>query len=193
MPGLPAIGCHEKQVIEKESGSSPAGIRMHWLYFSEKSHEILDKTGFAYDSTIGYNETIGYRAGTAQAYRPPGSAALLELPLHIQDVALFSPLFLNLTEKKALPVCRQLLETTKKHGGAVTLLWHFNTIGPKNSGEFMRRSSRHWKTCMHGFQAQMRWLAGTTKGGELLFTYRASPKMNCVSACTRGAALQPLL
>jgi hypothetical protein len=121
----------EKKLLEKESGSSPAGTRMHWLYFSEKSHEILDKTGFAYDSTVGYNDSIGYRAGTAQAYRPLGISALLELPLHIQDVALFTPSFLNLTEKQALPVCLRLLETTKKYGGAITLLWHFNTIGPE--------------------------------------------------------------
>ena len=32
----------------------------------------LEKAGFSYDSTVGYNETIGYRAGTAQVFKHPG-------------------------------------------------------------------------------------------------------------------------
>ena len=44
-----------------------------------------------YDSTIGYNETVGYRAGTTQPYRPLAASRLLELPLHVMDTALFYP------------------------------------------------------------------------------------------------------
>ena len=50
--------------------SENRGVRMHWLYFDQQSPAVLDKAGADYDSTAGYNEAIGYRAGTAQAYKP---------------------------------------------------------------------------------------------------------------------------
>ncbi len=43
---------------------------------------ILDEAGFSYDSSAGYNETVGYRNGTTQVFRPLGTKTLLELPLH---------------------------------------------------------------------------------------------------------------
>ena len=54
-----------------------------------------------YDSTIGYNETVGYRAGTSQAYKPLQSTRLIELPLHIMDTALFFPAHLDLSTREA--------------------------------------------------------------------------------------------
>ena len=41
---------------------------MHWLYFDQNSPKTLENAGANYDSTVGYNETVGYRAGTAQGY-----------------------------------------------------------------------------------------------------------------------------
>ncbi len=53
------------------TGQRSAGIRMHWLYFDKGSPAQLEKAGFDYDSTWGYNEAVGYRAGTSQAFRFP--------------------------------------------------------------------------------------------------------------------------
>jgi hypothetical protein len=77
--------------IRRFTGARDIGVRMHWLYFGEQSQGILDKAGAAYDSTVGFNETVGYRAGTAQVYKPLDAVRLLELPLHIMDTALFYP------------------------------------------------------------------------------------------------------
>ena len=46
---------------------------------------------------MGYNETVGYRAGTTQAYKPLEASRLLELPLHVMDTALFYPAYLGLS------------------------------------------------------------------------------------------------
>jgi hypothetical protein len=62
---------------------------MHWLLQDATTISVLEEAGFAYDSTAGYNETVGYRNGTAQVFRPLGARTLLELPMHIQDGALF--------------------------------------------------------------------------------------------------------
>ena len=69
------------------TGESSIGVRIHWLLRDENTFPALEEAGFAYDSTVGYNETIGYRSGTTQVFRPAGVRSLLELPLHDQDGA----------------------------------------------------------------------------------------------------------
>ena len=86
---------------------------MHWLFFDEHSPGVLDQAGFSYDSTVGFRETIGYRAGTMQVYKPLGVKNLLELPLHVMDTALFYPSYLNLGENEAREVGQ---EVTQRRG-----------------------------------------------------------------------------
>lgn len=104
---------------------------MHWLFFDEASPAVLDRAGFLYDSTIGYNETVGYRAGTAQVYRPLGAANLLELPLHIMDTALFFPGFLGLSEEDAWRVVERFIDDVGRFGGVLTVNWHDRSIAPE--------------------------------------------------------------
>ena len=37
----------------------------------------LDEAGFEYDSTVGYNDAVGYRAGTSQVFRPRDEGELI--------------------------------------------------------------------------------------------------------------------
>jgi hypothetical protein len=106
-------------------------MRMHWLLCDASTASVLEKAGYAYDSTAGYNETIGYRNGTGQVFRPLGTASLLELPLHIQDGALFYPQQLDLSESEAEARCQPLVENARQHGGVLTLLWHDRSHGPE--------------------------------------------------------------
>ncbi len=117
-------GRTELAKVAKSIDNSPVGIRMHWLLQDSKTPLVLDESGYAYDSTSGYNETIGYRNGTSQVFRPLGADTLLELPLHIQDGALFYPHNLNLTESEAEKRCHSLLKNSHEFGGVLTLLWH---------------------------------------------------------------------
>jgi hypothetical protein len=107
--------------LTRESG---VGVRMHWLLQDQGTPDVLERAGYAYDSTGGYNETIGYRNGTSQVFRPSGARALLELPLHIQDGALFLHGRLDLTDEEAWRRCAPLLEHGNRVGGVVTTLWH---------------------------------------------------------------------
>ena len=107
------------------------GVRMHWLFFDENSPSVLDRAGFTYDSTVGYRETVGYRAGTTQAYAPPGVTNLLELPLHVMDTALFYPSYLNLGEEEAERVVSRLMDDAERFGGALTINWHDRSIAPE--------------------------------------------------------------
>ena len=111
--------------------SPKLGTRVHWLYFNSHSPDILDKAGFFYDSTCGYNDSVGYKAGTTQAFCPPGAKKLLELPLHIQDTALFLHGRMNLSEPDAWKKVAVILDNAKKTGGALTINWHLRSLGPE--------------------------------------------------------------
>jgi hypothetical protein len=124
-------GLEERQQISRITGDTDIGIRMHWLYRDEQSPAILERAGFTYDSTIGYNETIGYRAGTGQAFKPFNAIRLLELPLHIMDTALFYPAHLDLSPAQAARRVRDILDNAERFGGTVTVNWHDRSIAPE--------------------------------------------------------------
>ena len=134
-----AKGRQELQQIRNITSSSEIGVRMHWLYFDQQSPLVLEQAGAAYDSTVGYNETVGYRAGTTQAYKPLGVARLLELPLHVMDTALFYPRHLALSPRQARAVLVPMLENAVRFGGTLTVNWHDRSLAPERLwGEFYR-------------------------------------------------------
>jgi peptidoglycan/xylan/chitin deacetylase (PgdA/CDA1 family) len=122
-----------REELRQVSNISPTaeGVRMHWLYRDEKSPGVLEAAGFSYDSTVGYNETIGYRAGTGQAFKPLQATHLLELPMHVMDTALFYPSYLDLSQDEARKRLVPLLENAVRHGGALTVNWHDRSIAPE--------------------------------------------------------------
>lgn len=112
-------------------GGGEIGVRMHWLYTAEGTAATLERSGFAYDSTSGYNETVGYRAGTTQVFKPLDATRLLELPLHVMDTALFSPRYLNLAPRAARARVRELTDQTVRLGGVLTVNWHDRSLAPE--------------------------------------------------------------
>jgi hypothetical protein len=80
---------------------------------------------------VGYNETVGYRAGATQVYQPLTTKNLLELPLHIMDTSLFYPSYLNLSPKQAEQTISQLLADFGRYGGVCTVNWHDRSIAPE--------------------------------------------------------------
>ena len=126
-----AKGREELAAIAAVTGESNIGIRMHWLLRDASTPSVLERSGYAFDSTFGYNETIGYRAGTGQVFCPLGARRLLELPLHIQDGALFFPQRLDLSERDAEQRCRALIDNANTFGGVLTILWHDRSHAPE--------------------------------------------------------------
>lgn len=124
-------GREELAQIHQFTGTQDIGVRMHWLYFDEHSPETLERAGADYDSTVGYNETVGYRAGTSQAFRPLETARLLELPLHVMDTALFYPGYLDLSSTQARERLAPILNHASQFGGCITVNWHDRSIAPE--------------------------------------------------------------
>jgi len=126
-----SLGREELEEIRRVTGAREIGMRMHWLYFDEQAPINIEKAGAIYDSTVGYNETIGYRAGTTQAYKPLHTARLLELPLHIMDTALFYPRRLNLSAREARKQVGEVIGHAGQFGGSVVVNWHDRSIAPE--------------------------------------------------------------
>jgi len=133
-------GRQEAHRIAELCNTDVAGVRMHWLYSDERSAAALEEANFSYDSTTGYNDTVGYRAGTTQVFKPLNATRLLELPMHIMDTALFYPAYLNLSEKQAWNRVSPILDHAVSCGGVVTINWHDRSIAPERLwGDFYVR------------------------------------------------------
>jgi hypothetical protein len=140
-------GREELARIASVTDASEIGIRMHWLLHDQNTFRVLEKAGYAYDSSLGYNETIGYRNGTTQVFRPSGARALLELPMHIQDGAMFYPQRLDLSESEAWRRCGELIDNAGTFGGCLTVLWHDRSHGPERYwGDFYIRLIQRLKS-----------------------------------------------
>ena len=126
-----STGEEELKKIEQLTGATTIGSRIHWLFFSETSPALLEQAGISYDSTSGYRETVGYRAGTTQAYKPPAAERLLELPLHAMDTALFYPAYLGLSSEKATRRLETMADTLERFGGCLTVNWHDRSLSPE--------------------------------------------------------------
>jgi hypothetical protein len=124
-------GRAELAELTSVTGQSSAGVRMHWLYLAADSGRRLEEAGFTYDSTYGFNDAVGYRAGTSQVFRLPGSEHLLELPLVIMDSAMFFPRRMGLTRVRALELCRAIVANARRFGGTLVINWHDRSLAPE--------------------------------------------------------------
>ena len=160
-----AAGKVEKSALTSVTGQQGAGVRMHWLYFGEGSARRLEDAGFAYDSTWGYNDAVGYRAGTSQVFRLPGSDNLLELPLSIMDTALFYRGQMDLTSEDALERCSRIVGNARRFGGTIVINWHDRSLAPERLWgrpyqalvEEIGRGDRVWFATASEAVAWFRW------------------------------------
>lgn len=124
-------GRAEMRQLTALTGQETAGVRMHWLYFDADSPRRLEAAGFDYDSTWGYNDAVGFRAGTSQVFRLPASKNLMELPLSVMDSALFYRGRMGLAHEEALQLCVRIVATAMRYGGTLVINWHDRSLAPE--------------------------------------------------------------
>ena len=178
-----ASGKEELQRISKHAASTSPGLRMHWLFFADQSPVEIEAAGFDYDSTWGYNEAVGYRGGTNQVFRIPGTSRLLELPMHIQDTAMFYPGRMHLTEAQAWPRVNAVIDHARHTGGVVTVLWHDRSLAPERLwGEF-------YAEVIKKLSAHPTWFA-TARDVVAWFKKRREIRFTAVSRSETGVEAQ---
>jgi hypothetical protein len=153
-------GLQELTRVAEATGQEKIGVRMHWLYYSRLSPSMLEQAGFDYDATLGYNETIGFKNGTTQVFKPFGVVRLLEIPLNIQDTALFYPRRMALSDADAYFMCKKLLDAVLEFKGVLTLSWHERSLAPERLwGEFYVHFLRELRS-HHAWIASARRVVG---------------------------------
>jgi hypothetical protein len=135
-PGYDTFGAaaglaEEVRSLRRVLGEGPVGGRQHYLRWHPQTWEHWEACGLGYDSTVGYADRVGFRAGTCFPYRPwllgpSREASIIELPLIVMDGTLYQ--YMSLSAERAVAEVRSLLERCDTVGGVFTLLWHNGSL-----------------------------------------------------------------
>jgi len=157
----PDLLAAERERLEALTGDRVPGLRFHYLrHDTHATLPELEGLGFAYDSSQGYGDAIGLRAGFSFPYRPFHLAQrrpldLVELPLAVMDATLAEPRYLGLEPRAGLERTLRLLERVADIGGTVAILWH--------TDRFSREYARGWD---RAYADVLEWVAA--RGGRLV-------------------------
>lgn len=106
------------------------GNRFHYLFYeANKTPPLLENSKIHYDSTVGYPEHDGYRAGITLPYylfdlQNNKQTNILEIPLVIMDTTLNTPRYKNLSLEEAWEICKYHLTLLEEYQGCFSILWH---------------------------------------------------------------------
>jgi len=147
-------------------GQQRIGGRQHFLRWHPETWLHWEQCGLAYDSTLGYADHVGFRAGTSVPYLPwlwkqNRRANLLEIPLVLMDRTLTSADYMGLTPEESLVTVKNLIRRCEAVGGVLTLLWHNNCLGrpfsayyPRIFAELGGADNYDWQADMNSLRAQ---------------------------------------
>ncbi|MBK7965258.1 MAG: polysaccharide deacetylase family protein [Bacteroidetes bacterium] len=117
----------QKRNIEGVLGKPILAARQHFLHFDiDKTPEALVRAGIKLDSTMGFNRSVGFRAGTSFPFMI--SNGLMEVPQIIMDGALFNDNSLDYNEQLAQLEVERILDCVEEVGGCVTINFHPNYL-----------------------------------------------------------------
>jgi hypothetical protein len=120
----------ERHDLEVVLGAPVRGIRFHYLRM--RWHEVvgrLDRLGIAYDTTLGFSDRPGPRAGFSFPFTPWNAetgrpAGFLELPLLLMDATLAERRYMGLSARAGRKEIDRVLDRLAETGGGAAVLWH---------------------------------------------------------------------
>jgi hypothetical protein len=163
----PELIAEERARLEALAGAPVQGVRFHYLrHDTHRTLPELDRLGFTYDSTQGFADRPGMRAGFSFPYRPYDVAAdrpldLIELPLVVMDVSLSEERYLGLPAAAGFERAVTILERAAAAGGSVAVLWH--------TDRFDRAYARGWD---RAYDRLLGWVR--ERGGRLCTAIEAT-------------------
>lgn len=136
----------QKGALEDVLGHDVVSVRQHYLHYDIRvTPRVQSEAGLRYDSTLGFNDNVGFRFGTCYPLRlydlhEETELPIMEMPLIIQDGALLNQKKgMRLDEDTAFQYVEQITEAVEKVGGVLTLLWHLNgVINPPRWNLYLR-------------------------------------------------------
>ncbi len=128
----------EKRLLEKIAQIEVKGLRHHLWHMSrdqQRTLKLQENAGFAYDSSIAFNENMSFRRNIALPYHPwddeeNHAMNILELPVFCMDGNLF---YHSNNIDSALKKLTGFISKLKASGGMGVIDWHVRTSYPRNS------------------------------------------------------------
>ena len=125
----------ETEALKAAAGKRPIGGRQHWLRFGRQDqlYRCITDAKLAYDSSLGFAETCGFRNGACFSFPPydfenERACSFLEIPLVIMDGSLH--LASQRLGKASQVIADKILAESRSLGwGGIAILWH-NPIEP---------------------------------------------------------------
>lgn len=108
------------------------GGRQHYLMWENPdTWANWDRAGLDYDTTLGFADRIGFRAGTCHTFRTfdvvrRRPMRLRERPLHVMDGTLFE--YMRLAPDEARERALAVAAECRRHCGTLSLLWHNDVL-----------------------------------------------------------------
>ena len=102
--------------------------RQHWLRFSlSETWKAQSRAGLAVDTTLGFNDRPGYRAGLAHAFHPYDNNAkcahdIKVIPTVLMDSQLYY--YRNFTPEQRRQFISEMLGDLVSVGGMAAIIWH---------------------------------------------------------------------
>ncbi|EYB68146.1 hypothetical protein DEIPH_ctg026orf0050 [Deinococcus phoenicis] len=106
------------------------GGRQHYLRWeAPTTWQAWADAGLNYDSSVGFADHVGFRAGVCYEYRTFNlltgqPLALTERPLLVMEGSLLDPKYMHLSYPEAGRTAQALMRTCAHFDGDFTLLWH---------------------------------------------------------------------
>jgi len=122
----------ELSVFEQITNKKATNSRQHFLRMKlPDTYRKLIQGGIKIDFTMGYAETIGFRAGISTPFfwfdlEKDEVTDLLVVPFCVMDVSLKN--YLKLTPQEGQDKVLKIIETLKKSGGVFCSLWHNSSL-----------------------------------------------------------------
>jgi hypothetical protein len=126
----PGVLQRERARLEAELGSPVTTTRQHFLHWDVRwTPRLQEAAGVRADSSVGYNRSVGFRAGTSLPFRQFDLSSqraldVVQVPLVVQDAALLGQIAAGGSRDDPREAVRGLFEEVADVGGAITLVFH---------------------------------------------------------------------
>jgi hypothetical protein len=130
-PGLLAA---QKATLERATGLDVKTTRQHFLHWDiHTTPHLQNEAGLEADCTLGFNRSIGFRAGTSLPFHhfdvdTASKLQLIQVPLIAQDGPIFNPVALELDVDLAVELVRHVVDVIADTGGVATFSFHPNNL-----------------------------------------------------------------
>jgi hypothetical protein len=131
---LPGLLAREKATLENATGLEVSTTRQHFVHWDARvTPRLQAEAGISADSSLGFNRSVGFRAGTSLPHQQFDTTRnepldLVQVPLLVHDGALLRADALELDVELACMLVRRLMDAVAETGGVATLIFHPNNL-----------------------------------------------------------------